>query len=214
MRGYAVLPLQYCFFDFWQVWSQINISELCSFQTVFFFTPLMLLTLLKILTLQRQTVFACPWVLCYRCCPPVSSRQVSPCKGSSIPFLLCLPKPSVAWFLPNTPCPMFPPVCLVSLAYRSLFHSGLFCLCTLAVEFSVSASWVTSTLSSPVLQIRSFSWAFSVLLCKTSFFLLDLPEKYWKYKSGMKLSFLFNFFLLLFPPPLLPRLVRQCFLGS
>lgn len=128
MRGYAVLLLQYCFFDFWQVWSQINISELCSFQTVF--PPLMLLTLLKILTLQRQTVFACPWVLCYRCCPPVSSRQVSPCKGSSIPFLLCLPKPSVAWFLPYTPCPMFPPVCLASLAYRGLFPSGLFCLCT------------------------------------------------------------------------------------
>lgn len=158
----------------------------------------MLLTLLKILTLQRQTVFAYPWVLCYLCCPPVSSRQVSPCKDSSILFLLCLPKPSVAWFLTHLSC------FLVSLAHRGLFPSGLFCLCTFSCWlFSLS---ILSELHSVLTSASDKILQLSPLCASLQDFIRParLSWEVLKIQEWDEAFFLIQFLLTIILPPLLP----------
>lgn len=153
---------------------------------------------LNILTLQRQTVFACPWV-CGQTLQSVVSMFLNLPKYL-LPFYffcaflryLC----GTRGLLPNTPFLCFhpfvfsfchPEICfLVSSSVLSPHES-----CSLLLNFqSQNPEW---TLPSTVLHIQCFSWPtlslLLLLLCKAPFILPCFPERCWKHMTGIKFSF-------------------------
>lgn len=100
----------------------IFLSSVCRCQTFFFLT---LLAPSNILTLQRQAVFACPWVCCQALQSAVgmsfTCQNIFLTTVSSISFLLCLPKLSMG----SQRSPTEPPLSLFSSIVFSFFHTAV-----------------------------------------------------------------------------------------
>lgn len=127
----------------------------------------MLLAPSNILTLQRQTAFACPWVCCQALQSAVgmsfTCQNIFLTTVSSISFLLCLPKLSMG----SQRSPTEHPLSLFSPVVFSFFHTAVCFLvsssvmspyesCSLLLNFqSQNPEW---TLPSMILHIQRFSW--------------------------------------------------------
>lgn len=149
----------------------IFLSSVCSCQTFFF---LMLLAPSNVLTLQRQTVFACPWVCCQALQSAVgmsfTCQNIFLTTVSSISFLLCLPKLSIR----SRRSPTEHPLSLFSPVVFSFFHTAVCFLvsssvmfpyesCSLLLNFqSQNPEW---TLPSTILHTQCFSWPSLSLCC-------------------------------------------------
>lgn len=157
---------------------------------------------LNILTLQRQIVFACPWV-CGQTLQSVVSMSLA-CQNiflptvSSISFLLCLPKLSmrnqgVSYLTP--PFWVFTHLSSLSAIQRYVsWWAVLFCLLmSLAVCCWIFSLRILSELWPQQFFIYNAQLACSLflllLLWKASFILPCFPEKCWKYMTGIKFSF-------------------------